>query len=321
MLAGCSRSELRQDPLEIELRPVTGIDTGDLFDDSEPGTKADPELNGTTLGTDNSYLIYLSASCEQNPRFLADQLFSYTAAGKWEASSAVGEADPVYWIPTQTMDFLGLACTTAAKTALASNFSWSAGKSSDGFTITGWDTWANQYDIMYAYANGLTQDVNSGVVDLDFKHACALLSFTAKSSMADIVKIHSITINNLGYLGTFTVDNSRIDIEAGWGPLTAADKRVYNIDGTDSDYNFDVPTTATKFARNLLVPQQASKTITMTYTLPNAATLDLQIPLPKTTWKAGYKYTYALEFTTTEIFITEQVVDWDDSSVPEVTVN
>ena len=45
--------------------------------------------------------------------------------------------------------------------------------------------------------------------------------------------------------------------------------------------------------------------------------LELLVRLPRAIWKAGYKYTYALNFTPTEITVTPSVTDWDDTPIEE----
>ena len=347
LLAGCAASEIREEPREVTLRPVTSLQRGDLYDDSgdeapateaaradtfTPATKADPELDGNTLvklppSTDptypiNPYVVYVSASSVQHPLFLSDQLFSYIHAGNvWESSSANGTADPIYWPVPETLDFLGLACKPEARTALGASIEWDSTTAANGFTITDWDVYEQQYDIMYGAANNKRQSDNAGIVDMEFLHSCALVCFTAKSTVAGVVTIHGITLNGLGYKGTFTVDNTRTDLVGSFGTLTAGDKVVYGLDGTNADYNFAVPATATKFTQNLLVPQQPAKSITLSYTTPGVPVpLDLQIHIPRTNWKAGYKYTYALDFTMHEIKLTEEVSDWPTDPDHEITL-
>lgn len=304
--AGCAKSEMREASSEMTLRPVTAFERGDI------ATKADPELAGTTLGTDNTYVVYTSASNSDMPLFLTGQLYSYCST-MWRASSAPGTADPVYW-PTagEPLDFLAYACTPAAQGALGGSLAWDAATSASGFKITGWDLWAEQHDVMYAAANGVSRADNSGVVDMTFRHSCALVCFTASGSVADAYTINGITINGLAYSGDFTVDNSRTELTAGWSNLTTGDKAVYGLDGTDGDYAFPVPATATQCAQHLLVIEQPARSLTLKYTMRGSLIpLEYTVSLPRTTWKAGRKYTYAIEITPTEILASPAVTDWD----------
>lgn len=302
----CGKTETVTQTPELRLRPV-----------AQNPTKADPELAGTSLGTDNSYVVYLSASCDQQPQFMTGQLYSYiSATTKWEASSAIGTADPQYWPVAEKLDFLGLACTPDAHTALSP--AWHATTSANSVTITGWDTYENQYDVMYAAANGQTSASNSGTVNLAFRHTMALVCFTAQASVAGAITINGITINDLEFEGTLTVDNSRTELSATWSSLTADDKGLRTTDGSSTTLDFVVPTSATQCAQHLLVPQQMAKSVTMTYTTANAVTsLVYTIHLPRTVWKAGYKYTYALNITPTEIIVDPTVSAWDGTPVEE----
>ena len=302
-MLSCSKGETVTP--ELRLRPV-----------AQNPTKADPELSGTSLGTDNNYVVYLSASCNQQPQFMTGQLYSYiSATTKWEASSDIGTADPQYWPVAEKLDFLGLACTPAAHTALTP--AWHATTSANSVTIADWDTYANQFDVMYAAANGQTSASNSGTVNLAFRHTMALVCFTAQASVAGAITINGITINDLEYEGTLTVDNSRTALTATWSDFAApANKLAYNLSGTTADYAYAVTTSAAQCCQHLLVPQQAARSITINYTMRGAVTdLDYTIHLPRTVWKAGYKYTYALNITPTEIIVDPTVSAWDGSEV------
>ena len=311
LLAGaCEKASVVSDVQEVKLAPRTEV----LGRGATKATNG-PQLDGTSLGTDNSFVIFVSASNEQSPTFLNGQLFSYTPASAWEASSAVGVAAPVFW-PTggAALDFLALACPPAAPAALSPT--WDATYSANSVTISGWDTQANQYDVMYAAANNQTRNTDNGSVGMTFRHAQALLTFTAVCNIADVFTINSISINGLEYSGTFTVDNTRTNLTAKWSALTAADKALCGLNGSASDYEFAVPTTATQCAKSFLVPEQTAKSLTLTYTLHGAAApLTYTIDLPRTVWKAGYKYTYALSLSPTEILVKPSVAAWDGSDV------
>lgn len=294
-LVACNKSEtvVKESQSEITFKVV-----------SQPTTKADPELTGTSLGTDNAYVIYASASSKTNAKYFTDQLFSYiTASTSWEASSAAGTAAPIYWpFGGEKVDFLAYALKPAAKTALSPAFNGTT--SAQDFTITSWDTYANQYDVMYAVKNAQTSTTNGGVVAMEFEHAQALLSFTAVASIASEVTINSITVKGLETVGTLKVDNEKTILDASWTLTAGADKTIKNIS------SFSVPiTTPGHVGDNLLIPEQEAKTIVVNYTI-SGNTQDYELSIPRTTWKMGYKYVYALAFSLTEIVVTPTVVDW-----------
>lgn len=294
MLASCVKSEtvVKEAQQEIGFNVV-----------SNPATKADPELNGTTLGTDNTYVIYASASTPTNAQYFTGQLFSYiTASTKWEASSAAGIASPIYWpFGGEKVDFLAYALTSTANTALSPAYNGTT--SAQDFTISTWDTYANQYDVLFAAKNAQTSTTNGGAVAMEFNHLQALLSFTAQASTAGLVTINSITVKGLEYSGTVKVDNEKTTLKANWTLSVGADKVIPNIS------SYAVQSAATKIGDNLLIPEQEAKKFVINYTI-SGNTQDYEVNIPRTTWKMGYKYIYALSFTVSEITITPTVVDW-----------
>lgn len=301
----CGKGEYVQAPGELVLRPTARLDTK---------ADADPELDGNSLGEDNKYVVYLSASSSQHPTFLTGQLYSFIdESDKWQASSTPGTASPVYWpVGGVKVDFLALACKSVPDVYSALAPQWDSSTSADGVTIAGWDTYANQYDVLYASRNQQTSANGNGVVNMEFRHSMALLAFTAKCSDANAFTLNSIVINGLGYSGTFSIDNTHTELTGTWGTLATGDKLLYKLDGTTDSYAFPVPTTAAQCALHLLVPQQPSRSITINYSLRNSEipSFNYTIYLPRTVWKAGYKYTYALDFNLQEIKVTPTVSAW-----------
>lgn len=328
VLCSCAKTLTRGEPRELTLRPVASV-----------STKADPELDGASLGTDNAYVILASASATGEPEYMKGQWFTYQAsAAKWKATSTTDIADPasydysypVYWpLSGTTVDFLALALKPAAYTALTTapgSIAWngsSQGGSAGGVTITEWDTYANQYDVMYAVKNG--QSVNNssaGTIPLAFQHALAVVGFTAKSSTeADIYTLKGMTINDLQFEGTLTVDNTATELIPSWEVLGTGNK-----DLPMTTANFSVPGPGAtgpdiKLTDHLLVIPQASHSVTLTYRVRNSLTdLTVILPLPRVIWKAGRRYIYNLVFTPTEIQASVTVTDWDGTPVDETIV-
>ena len=90
------------------------------------------------------------------------------------------------------------------------------------------------------------------------------------------------------------------------------------MSGLAADYAYDVTTSAAQCCQHLLVPQQAAKSITLTYTMKDAVNpLNIVVYLPRAIWKAGYKYTYALNFGLNEIIVDPTVSAWDGTPVEE----
>lgn len=324
----CGKTLTQEEPCELRLRAAAAA-----------STKADPELAGASLGTDNAYVILASASTTGEPEFLSGQLFTYYASeAKWQASAASGPGIggsythiPVYWpLGRGQVDILALALKPAAYAALTSGpsniaFSDAAhGGAAGGVTISNWDTYQDQYDVMYAVKNGQSSATTpGGTVPLLFQHVLALVGFTAKDASGDdgIFTIKGLTFNGLAYKGTLTVDNSATVLGLDWeipaGVAYRADKTIPLVTP-----EFSVPASAARCADHLLVIPQTSCPVTMTYHVKNSIPdLTCTLALPRIAWKAGHKYIYNLEFRPTGICVSSvTVTDWDGTPVVDAAI-
>lgn len=303
LLAGaCSKTGIATDEVrELSVSPeITQL------------TKA--ALSGNTLGTDNTYVVYLSASSAEMGEYFSDQLYSYCGTapdGKWRASSAPGVANPIIW-PTggQDLDFLGIACMPQAHEDLQDQIKWDTTLPANSVKIENWDLNEHQYDVLYASRNAQTYGSNSGTVNMQFRHTGALVSLSAKCDIADAFTINAITVNGLEHKGTLTIDNTLSNLTASWEKTgTPADKQVPGL----GDEGLTLPDTDyVPCGEGLLIIPQSAKSITLTYTLRGAASpLKYTINLPRILWKAGYKYNYALDFSLEEIKVIPTTTSWD----------
>jgi len=312
LLFACSKTEIitpEEVPVEIGFKAVNNA-----------ATKADPELNGASLGTNNDYVIYAAASADGSPKYFdpsavsyGGQLFAYfTDGAKWfpASGSAPYTKQHIYWpFGGVKVDFLAYALTPAAKAALSPTFH--ADTHAREFTVADWDTFAHQYDVMYAVANGCVPGTD-GNVALVFKHAQALLAFTAKKSATTTVDltINKITIKDLEYAGTLKVDNYRANLKAGWTISAHGDKDLSAAEGI-ADFPYTLNSTATQITTNLLIPEQETKQIVINYSM-GGKTFDYELNIPRTPWEMGKKYTFNLEFSAAEITFTTSVDDWTE---------
>lgn len=312
LLCACSKTEVitpEEVPVEIGFKAVNNA-----------ATKANPELTGASLGTDNDYVIYAAASADGSPKYFdpsavsyGGQLFAYfTDGAKWfpASGSAPYTKQHIYWpFGGVKVDFLAYALTPAAKAALSPTFH--ADTHAREFTVADWDTFAHQYDVMYAVANGCVPGTD-GNVALVFKHAQALLAFTAKKSATTTVDltINKITIKDLEYAGTLKVDNYRANLKAGWTISAHGDKDLSAADGI-GDFPYTLNSTATQITTNLLIPEQETKQIVINYSM-GGKTFDYELNIPRTPWEMGKKYTFNLEFSAAEITFTTSVDDWTE---------
>ena len=333
LACACARTFTVTDMPELSLRAAAAA-----------STKADPELAGASLGTDNAYVILASASTMGEPEFLTGQLFTYYAAdAKWKASTASGPGIggsythiPVYWpLGKGQMDILALALKPAAYAALTTDpcsiaFSDAAhGGAAGGFTISNWDTYDDQYDVMLAVKNGQSNSTTpGGTVQLVFQHMLALVGFTAKNASGDAgaFTIKGLTFKDLAYKGTLTVDNRTTVLGLDWdvpaGSAYRADKTIPLVTPEFSVPESSATAAAAKCTDHLLVIPQTSCAVTMTYHVKNSIPdLTRTLALPRIAWKAGHKYIYNLEFSPTGICVSSVTVTaWDGTPVDDTAI-
>ena len=306
--AACNKSNLSTDETPVELGFNVVANTA---------TKADPELVGASLGTANEYVIYAAASADGSPKYFdpaatsyGGQLFAYfTDGAKWFPATGTSSYSktPIYWpFGGVKVDFLAYALTPQAKLAL--NPTFHSDTHAREFTIDAWNTFDDQFDVMYAVANGCAPGA-SGEVNLTFKHAQALLAFTAKKSSTTNVdlKINKITVKDLDYEGNLKVDNYRAQLKVSWTINASADKDLPEA----VTFPYTLTNTGVKITDNLLVPEQAAKEIVINYSM-GGKTFDYSLNIPRMTWEMGKKYTFNLEFSAAEITFTTSVDDWTE---------
>ena len=344
-LVACNKSEVvvNETPAEIGFKAIT----------SAP-TKAG-ELNGTSFDGKN-YVIYASASqyskdgVLENGVFFNDQAFKDIAAPKWQhvTSEDATVADPIYWpIGGAKMDYLAYALPKGKKADIPAP-AFNATVAAQDFTVTEWDTYAKQVDLLYSSANTQTSAANgiaSDYVKMTFKHAQALLVFNVKVNEAAAGKL---TINNISFVedpkaatikgtlktkGTFKVDNSHNNLVAEWTlgepganyamPLTAITaKSECNLSTVSGVENYGTALTKPAYAQRgetLLIPTQARQDFTINYTV-GGKTMDYTYAVTRGSWDAGKKYIYNLDLTVNEIIITESVVDFE-ANTEDVTID
>ena len=322
---------------------VTDVPELSLSAAASASVKADPELGGASLGTDNTYVILAAASAAEQPDFMPGQLFTYYSdVAKWQASAASGPGlggsythDPKYWpLGGVKVDFLALALKPAAYDALnaipggISFYRPSDGGVACGVTVVDWNTYENQYDVMFAVNNEQSSNSNpGGTVPLQFQHTMAVVGFTAKSaSEAGIFTLKNLMLRDLQYRGSLVIDNSTTELDVNWivppGDACQCDKEVPMTMAEFSVPGSGATGLAIKCTDHLLVIPQPSRTVTLTYHVKNSIPdLTCTLPLPRTVWKAGHRYIYELVFTPTEIRVSDvYVTDWDGTPVDDTAI-
>lgn len=334
LACACGQTLTVTEPSELTLRAAAS---------TSPGTKVDPELAGASLGTDNTYVILASASAAEEPEFMREQLFTYySETAKWQASAASGPGlggsythDPKFWpLGGVKVDFLALALKPAAYDALNASpgrisfYRPSDGGVAAGVSVVEWDTYADQYDVMYAVNNEQSGSNNpGGTMPLEFQHTMAVVGFTAKSaSEAGVFTLKGVSLRELQFKGSLVIDNTTTELDVNWivppGDACQNDKEVPLIVSEFSVPESSATAAAAKCTDHLLVIPQPSRTVKLTYHVKNSIPdLTYDLPLPRTVWKAGHRYIYDLVFTPTEIRVSDvNVTTWDGTPVDDTAI-
>lgn len=176
-----------------------------------------------------------------------------------------------------------------------------------------------------SHATWEAKKVADGYADMDTDGKAAWDAANAEPTLADLAAA-DVTLNTIG---TFTVDNTKIDLEAGWSAL-ATDEDNYKISNAvtavseankttnPSGVNaFDATLTAAdtwyQMGETLLIPQQPKVKFTMTYTIGGNTYYYTHNDL-RGIWEMGKKYIYNIDIQLHEIYITESVTDFVESA-------
>jgi len=286
--------------------------------------KADAQLEGVNLG--DAYGMYVSATQYKADGVLETAAY-FTDAEFLPAATPVTaateyHANPqLYWpIGNAIMDFVAYAMPVAAHgVAPVATFPAITDPVASIVTFAGWDTYANQVDLLYAVKNDATTVTNAGAqtVNFEFKHAQALLVFQAQVNTADKIIINSITIPELKVEGDFIIDNTKNVLNAHWENLASAPAKDVVAPGADpADDNLGEALTSATYVQvgsSLLIPQQPRINFTINYTI-GANTMEYTVNLTRGNWEMGKKYIYQLDITLNEIIATQVVSDYLDAA-------
>lgn len=130
-------------------------------------------------------------------------------------------------------------------------------------------------------------------------------------------------------VGTFTINNERNILAAGWtfgaGATKAENYKMKsgsslspaNVDLIASciDYGTPVGTVNTQLGETLLIPEQEKVNFTIKYT-SGGNTMYYTVNDFRGVWQKGHKYVYNIDLLINEIVITEEVVDFDMTQSP-----
>ena len=344
-LAACNKSEVvttETSPKEIAFNAVT-----------KSLTKADPQLTGSTLGTDNNKVrMYVSATTNtangavENAAYVEGQRFAYkTETQLWRPVSADASTDQhVYWpLGGSSVDFLAYAYYLNTSTASTATFTgqvtptWATNKA-DGMTFTEINLYDNDLDLMYAAANAKQGGAVNGSykpVDLVFHHAGAVIELNIKSNVA--VTINEVKFGNLikeaktfadneyatlDKEGTLFVDNTKNVLTSTWTNVDQGTSTKYASLIAYKGFTDEVLTadTYTDIDNVIVIPQPKLNFI-IKYTDSNSKYFYVTAPTPKGNWLAGHKYVYNVNITFYEVEVHESVIDYTTEDSVEIPLS
>ena len=312
-LASCAKTQVISDetPSPIAFKAVVSN-----------AVKADAQLEGTSLTAD--YAMYISATqykangSIETAAYFKDVEFT-TADATPGAASEYKAAAPLYWpIGNAALDFVAYAMPSAKHGTPAATYDNEATNVASKVSFMGWDTYANQVDLLYDVKNGATTATNALVpngltVNFTLKHAQALLVFQTKVNTTNKITINSITIPELKVNGDFVIDNTKNVLNAHWENLNAVPNEDVVAPGTDPNAdNLGDLIAATDYAQigsSLLIPEQPRINFVINYTI-SGNTMNYTVNLDRGNWEMGKKYIYQLDITLNEIIATQVVEDF-----------
>ena len=304
LFAACQKTEVvyTDGPQEIAMFAVNNV-----------ATKAPVE--GATFPADNMRVAaYLAGTNEDN--YFEGTLFTdsnsdgvFTGSKYWPVTSAV-------------LNFLAVSEPTTAS-PVSTTFDATTPASAATVELTGNQT--AQYDLMYAAGQGVKEAGAPDNVTMVFKHALSWVKFMVKkTNETDNIVIKSITLNGASYDGKLSIENNSYNVAteyasanaavtADWSTVDAVQDGVSVFDGTYSctiEYN-DMATKGL-----LVIPNSdaSDASFTIIYSIDGGTDIPYTVNFeqPVDGWKAGFKYTYNINFGSLyEIQIAPEVSPWE----------
>lgn len=320
---------------------------------AQPSTRA--AVQGTTFPTGNTMEVRAYQSSATAGDYFAKTTFARaeitTGVYKWRGNTKQ------YW-PLSPAIINFFAVTGAGVNAADMTIADALASATVEYDATAANNESNtaysettQSDIMYAFGRGsVTKSGNTLTfpddVDMQFKHALALINFQIKAGddASKAIEIYKIELNGARYTGDLTVTNTNAATESDawsakvdWTPNAVVNNvQVPNIGNTSTPVALTtsyVPTnanteTASDWASLMIIPSTQTAPITNygfttftiyyklnghDYTYTYAPRLSGSDP-DLTPVQAGYKYTYQITMTLHEILIEPTVTAWTENN-------
>lgn len=309
------------------------------------------EIQGTTYPKTSSFNVF--AWYNSGVSFEAATASPYMENVKVTYNSSIDDDDPadtsdgtgawisnpVYYWPKQGV----LSFDAYSPNGLIGTVSATAG---DGIQVEDHivnTTLSTQQDFLYATralnkttSTGGTNTTYDGV-DIQFKHALAVVKFTAKTaddySATTTIKIKTIEIQDINDKGTFNQKESSLN--PAWSNQTGSAKYVA-LENGDYDHSNELNnTTATPVGETVIVLPQNFSASTQKLHIEYFIKTNASIPLlqkadlyfhntdPLTVnnkWEIGKRYTYNLSIGLDKIYFAPSVTNWTDVNVTVPTI-
>lgn len=248
------------------------------------------------------------------------------AAASWKHHNGTAFS-PIYWPMSGSLQFLGISMTEDLS---GSAVSWNSANPAAGVTLTIGDKFM-QDDVMYADCPARGSNEGAAVA-MNFRHTQAWIQFKIQSTVADIVTLKDIVVENVYTRGDVTV-----------GPVIspATENVIWNFDreasrnlsmpdnyagdavkqGYDKLLAVSSPAAATDIKYfDVLLPKQAKTSFVVYYTLAGQDNvLEFRYPLDGSIWNAGSKYVYEITFKPHEIIVDPTVTTFANGTVTDFT--
>ena len=314
-LAACSKTVtvVDEDASVISINPVAAVTRG-------------AELVGTALP--DACKIYVGASVVGGDATQKKFLGAGAAGAEFGKSGDVWKGTtPAYWpLGGKYVDFLAYAIPDGVGTKPTVTFD--ADVPANEFKTSSWDTYTNQFDFLYASANGYKNQ--AAAVPIEFNHALALIVVNVRFNTGDgEFSIKNITFGTKNTTGVLTVNNERNNLDLKWSGLSTEDLKIKATDAATAKTTLaNLPNTVegcVKYEQNLntaelkgtfnqlgetlLVIPQAGSNPVITYTLAGTDYV-YEANAKRLNWEAGKAYIYDFSFNNNEITFAPTVVDW-----------
>lgn len=231
--------------------------------------------------------------------------FSYKS-GSWSADKS--------WPLSGSLDFLAYSPGASAVSGVV----WGSPDVTSSVQMTMPDNSSTQEDLL---VGGVGQRPANSTVAIEFRHAEALLTFSAKASESYSaatdrgVTVNSITLKSVAHSGTVQAARSGSSVTFTWSGLGS--RKALAVPGFSAT---NLTTSAVTLGSGILLPPQTEVGFVISYTLHNGkdasgnsvnTTLTYDwTPSGPVTWEPGKKYNYAIDITLAGITVTPTVSAW-----------